>query len=230
MRIGGFQKLTLIDFPGLVAAIVFTQGCNFRCRFCHNPELVLPELFRDPLAPEEILEYLRNRQGRLEGVVITGGEPTIQEGLADFITRVKELGYALKLDTNGSHPEVLSSLLASKLLDYIAMDVKSSLENYPRVTAIDCDTAKIKESIDLIINSGVPYQFRTTLVKGLCPEEELMAIQPLIAKANHYVLQSFASSPNIMDPRFGPHSQYTNAEMDALKVKYEKHQGDRSGL
>ena len=166
MRIGGFQRLSLIDFPGLVAATVFTQGCNFRCGYCHNPELVIPDLFQVPITPEVILDYLNSRRGKLEGVVITGGEPTLQSGLVDFIVKIKTMGFSLKLDTNGSHPEVLASLFSLKLLDYVAMDIKSSLKNYAKAASIACDTAKIQESIQIIIDSGIPYQFRTTTVKS----------------------------------------------------------------
>jgi len=222
MRIGGFQKLTLVDFPGLVAATVFTQGCNFRCGYCHNPGLVLPELFGQPLLPEQVFEFLNGRQGKIEGVVITGGEPTLQKGLGDFITRIKGMGFAVKLDTNGSHPEVLSSLFELDLLDYIAMDIKSSLAKYAQVTGISCDTTKIQESIDLIINSGVPYQFRTTLVKGFCSDEDLGYIQPLIRKAGHYVLQPFVHSQKMIDDRFDHQDQYTASEVDHLKSKYDK--------
>ena len=222
MRIGGFQKLTLVDFPGLVAATVFTQGCNFRCGYCHNPELVLPQLFEKPLLPEVVLSYLNGLRGKLEGVVITGGEPTLQKGLVDFITRTKEMGFAVKLDTNGSHPEVLSSLIDLNLIDYFAMDVKSSLAKYAQVTGISCDTTKVQESIDLIINSGVPYQFRTTLVKEFCCDEDLGYIQPLIKKADHYVLQPFVLSQKMIDPLFDHHEQYSGSEVELLKAKYDR--------
>jgi pyruvate formate lyase activating enzyme len=221
MRIGGFQKLTLVDFPGKVAATVFTQGCNFRCGFCHNPELGLPQFFQTPLSPEDILDHLDSRRGKLEGVVISGGEPTVQPGLVDFIARVKEMAFAVKLDTNGSHPEVLLSLLELHLIDYIAMDIKSSLGQYSRITGITCDTQKIQESIDLIIKSAVPYQFRTTLVKEFCSEQNLCEIRALIKEADHYILQPFVLSPKIIDPRFNQQSQYTSLEIEALKAKFE---------
>lgn len=222
MRIGGFQKLTLVDFPGVVAATIFTQGCNFRCGYCHNPELVLPQCYQEPLPQQEVLDYLSHHRGKLQGVVITGGEPTVQTGLSDFIKRIKVMGFAVKLDTNGSHPEVLSSLIELKLLDYIAMDVKSSLALYDRVTGISCDTAKIKESINLIIKSGVPYQFRTTLVKEFCSDKDLDDIQILIKEANHYVLQPFVSYPNMVDCRVDIQDQYISKEVESLKAKYEK--------
>jgi len=224
MRIGGFQKLTLVDFPGKVAAVVFVQGCNFRCGYCHNPELVLPQFFvgADLVSARSILDYLNGRRGKLEGVVITGGEPTFQEGLVDFITRLKEMGFAVKLDTNGSHPEVVSSLIGLNLLDYIAMDIKSSLAQYSRVTGVACDTAKIRESIDLIVKSGVSYQLRTTLVKEFCSREDLADIRHLIEKADHYSLQPFVPSQKMVDVRFNDQSQYTPAEIELLKTEFEK--------
>jgi len=221
MRIGGFQRLTLVDFPGKVAASVFTQGCNFRCGYCHNPELVLPRLFQAPLPVELVFDYLSGRQGKLEGVVITGGEPTLQKGLADFIMQIKEMGFAVKLDTNGSQPEVLSSLFELNLLDYIAMDIKSSLDKYSRVSGVFCDTRKIQESINLIIKSGVPYQFRTTLIKEFCSQKDLCDIRLLIKKADHYVLQPFILSQKMVDGRCHQ-SQYTAMEVELLKSKYDR--------
>ena len=167
------------------------------------------------------MDYLNDRRGKLEGVVITGGEPTIQEGLGSFIARIKEMGFAVKLDTNGSHPEVLSSLLKLNLLDYIAMDIKSSLEKYSQVTGVACDTSKIQESIDLIVKSGIPYQFRTTLVKEFCSKGDLCDMRLLIKEANHYVLQPFIPSPKMIDVRFNHQSQYTSTEIEVLKTKFE---------
>ncbi len=222
MRIAGFQKLTLVDYPGLVAATVFTQGCNFRCGYCHNPQLVLPEHYQEPMPSEQVLDFLNGRRGKLDGVVITGGEPTIQQGLAEFIARIKEMGFAVKLDTNGSNPQILSSLLASKFLDYIAMDIKSSLLKYSEVTGTACDIERIKESIGIIINSGISYQFRTTLVKGHCSNEDLSDIQFLIRHGTHYVLQPLVLSEKMVDPHFSRHNQFSIQEVDILKSKYEK--------
>ncbi|MEI7999425.1 MAG: anaerobic ribonucleoside-triphosphate reductase activating protein, partial [Candidatus Omnitrophota bacterium] len=173
MRIGGFQKLTLADYPGKVAATVFTQGCNFRCGFCHNPELVCPEKFQPAILEQEILDCLKLRQGKLDGVVITGGKPTLQADLADFILKVKKLGFLVKLDTNGSLPNVVRDLIECHLIDYVAMDVKTSLEKYSQAVGCQCDVDKIQESISLIVKSGLPYQLRTTLVKEYCLENDL---------------------------------------------------------
>jgi len=214
--------LTLVDFPGKVAATVFTQGCNFRCGFCHNPELVCRQLFQTPVPVQEVLDHLDNRRGKLQGVVITGGEPTLQKGLLDFIVRVKDMDFAVKLDTNGSHPEILSSLIKRHLIDYIAMDVKSSWAKYSRAAGVACDTQKIRESIDLIMASGLPYQLRTTLVKEFCSSDDLHDIQCSIRDADHYVLQPFVPSSKMVDPRFNRQSRYTGAEIETLKARFEK--------
>jgi len=222
MRIGGFQRLTLVDYPGLIAATVFTQGCNFRCSYCHNPTLVIPDYFQVPVSAELILDYLNGRKGKLEGVVISGGEPTLQKDLADFIARINGMGFKVKLDTNGSHPEVVSSLIQLKLLDYIAMDIKSSLKKYDQIACVPCDRSKIQESIHLIMNSGIPYQFRTTLVKKFCREEDLNDIQFLLGDAKNYALQPFIIPSKVPGVQFDPQDQYTNQEVEMLKAKYER--------
>lgn len=202
MRIGGFQKLTLVDYPGKTAATVFTQGCNFRCGFCHNAELVIPEFFCEPIPPQEVLDFLKTRRGKLEGVVISGGEPTIQQGLDEFIVSLKAMGFSLKLDTNGSRPDVLSSLIERQLIDFIAMDIKTSLEKYPALIQVPCDTAFIKRSIDLIQQSGLPHQFRTTVIKGFDLPQDRQAIASLINGSADHVRQSFKVSPKMVDPQF----------------------------
>ena len=150
MRIGGFQKFSLLDYPGKMAAIIFTQGCNFRCGYCYNLSLMCPEHFNEPLDEKEILGFLELRKGKLEGVVVTGGEPTIQLGLDDFLSKIKAMGYAIKLDTNGNRPDVLARLIESKLVDFIAMDIKTSLDRYEQAVGVSLDTQNIKKSIDLI--------------------------------------------------------------------------------
>ena len=157
MLIGGLQKTSLLDFPDKISAIVFTAGCNFRCGYCHNPELI------NSIAPvTEVFEFLKNRVGKLEGVVITGGEPCLQKDLPEFIKQVKSLGFAVKLDTNGSYPEMLAKVLPD--LDYVAMDIKAPLEKYSAVANWNGDVENIRKSIDMIMNSGVDYEFRTTVV------------------------------------------------------------------
>ncbi|EKE11820.1 MAG: Pyruvate-formate lyase-activating enzyme [uncultured bacterium] len=192
MRIGGIQKLTLIDYPGVIAATVFTVGCSFRCGFCHNPELVLPEKFPKLNEMEkEFFQHLEKRKGKLEGVCITGGEPTIQPDIIEFIRKIKGMGYLVKLDSNGSNPHVLRKIIKEKLVDYIAMDIKSSLGNYSKVAGLNVDIEKIKKSVRMIMKSGIDYEFRTTVVPGIHSEEEFMEIGKWIRGARAYYLQEY---------------------------------------
>lgn len=199
MRIYGFQKTTLLDYPGHVAATVFTGGCNFRCPFCHNASLVLQTEKPPLISAEEVLEHLEKRKGILEGVCITGGEPTLEKDLKQFILQCKELGYLVKLDTNGYRPTPLSELIEEGLIDYVAMDIKASLKNYAEVTGCpDIDTEKVLESIRILKTSGIAYEFRTTVVKGLHTVEEFEEIGKLLSGCTLYCLQAFQESENIL--------------------------------
>ena len=223
MKIAGFQKFSLIDYPGKISAIIFTQGCNFRCPYCHNPELVNPKLFSDILDEDLILSFLRKRVGKLDGVVITGGEPLLQHGLIEFIERVKEMGYLIKLDTNGSYPEILERLLTKNLIDYIAMDIKAPLEKYPNVVQTDVCAEKIMESITIILNINIDYEFRTTVVKDLLTEDDLICIAKLIRGAKRYVLQKFAVS-KILDKSFvGNVKCFSEEELNTIKDEIKKY-------
>ena len=188
MKLGGLIKFTLIDFPGRPAAVVFTQGCNFRCRYCHNPELVYPHMFSAPMPEEELFSFLKRRHGTLEGVVITGGEPTLHEDILDFTAKIKNMGFAVKWDTNGTRPDVLREAYARKLLDYVAMDLKAPLEKYAVITGVDFNPAILKESMKLIIQSGIPYQFRTTYDKEVLTDDDIAAIRALTDE-KHYRVQ-----------------------------------------
>lgn len=188
MKIGGLIKFTLIDYPGRVAAVVFTQGCNFRCRYCHNPELVYPHLLQEPMPQEEVMSFLRRRQGTLEGVVVTGGEPTLQPDLLDFLAAVKSLGYFIKLDTNGAKPDVLQAVIEKKLVDYIAMDLKAPLEKYALITGVSCDIATLQRSMQLIKDSGLAYEFRTTYDKEVLTDKDIDALKEL-TKGQPYRVQ-----------------------------------------
>lgn len=172
--------MSLVDYPGKPAAVVFTQGCNFRCPYCYNKELVIPSCFQRPIEQEEVTHFLVKRKGLLKGVVISGGEPTLQNDLLDFIRCVKQLGYSVKLDTNGSRPDVLQKAIDQNLLDFIAMDIKASLESYEKLAAVPIDKILIKKSIFLIKNSGLEHQFRTTLVKPLVQFQDLSRILELV--------------------------------------------------
>ena len=221
MRIGGFQKFSLIDYPGKICAIVFTQGCNFRCPYCHNPELVKPSLFGKTIIEEEIFSFLEKRKGKLDAVEITGGEPTLQKDLVDFIHRVKEMGYLVKLDTNGSNPEMLEIIINHGLVDYIAMDIKAPLEKYKEVTHSVISPEKIKRSIRIIMNSNIKYEFRTTVVKSQLSREDIISIGKLIEGAKLYVLQKFIPSKTL-DPNFLNEKTYSDGELESLKRKLEK--------
>lgn len=180
MKIGGLIKFTLIDFPGRPAAVIFTQGCNFRCRYCHNPELVYPHLFTEPVAEGEIDAFLKRRQGTLEGVVVSGGEPTLHDDLPAFLKKIKSMGYAVKLDTNGTRPEILKKLIGEHLLDYIAMDLKAPLEKYALITGVEFNPAVLRESMDLICQSGLAYEFRTTYDKEVLTDADIAALSKLV--------------------------------------------------
>ena len=187
MKIGGLIKFTLIDYPGHVAAVVFTQGCNFRCRYCHNPELVYPHLLQESMPKDDVLSFLRKRKGTLEGVVITGGEPTLHLGLIDFMAEIKALGYKIKLDTNGTKPEVLQKAIERQLVDFVAMDLKAPLEKYSLITGVEFDPKIIQKSMDMIVASGLPYEFRTTYDKEVLTDEDIQAISDSVQGKNYRV-------------------------------------------
>lgn len=215
MRIGAIQKTTLVDYPGKISALIFTQGCNFRCPYCHNPELVDPRRFTPPVPEEEVLGFLAKRQGLLDGLVITGGEPLLNPDARAFMARVKAMGFQIKLDTNGSFPAALAEILKANLVDYIAMDIKAPLEKYPTVAGAQVDTEAIQESIRLIRHAGVPCEFRTTLARSLLKPEDILAVGRLIAGAPRYVLQRFAPSKHV-DPSFIAEKSFTDEEIAAL--------------
>ena len=197
MNIQGFQKMTLLDFPGKVACIVFTGGCNLRCPFCHNGSLVRrPAENKD--MENEVFQYLQKRRGIVDGVVITGGEPLLQPGLADFISKIKEMGYDVKLDTNGALPEKLKAILATGNVDYVAMDIKSSPEGYQKASGSDIDIENFQKSVDIIKQSGIDHEFRTTVVKGIHEAEDLLEIARWIGKGEKYFLQKYVDSGDIL--------------------------------
>lgn len=199
MNFFGIQKLTLLDYPGKVACTVFTGGCNFRCPFCHNASLVLRPGECEAISDEDVLKFLKKRQGVLDGICITGGEPLMQPGLEEFIKQVKTLGYFVKLDTNGSYPEKLEKLLASGTVDYVAMDIKNSKEKYAVTVGIeDYDLAPIENSIRILMSCGVDYEFRTTLVREFHTEDDVHLIGEWILGARAYYLQNYKDSGDII--------------------------------
>ena len=208
MVIHGIQKLTLVDYPGHPAAILFTGDCNFRCPFCQNASLVLSSSSEPLIADEEIFSFLTKRKGMLDGVVVTGGEPTLQKDLIPYLGRLKGLGYLVKLDTNGYRPDVLEKAMESGYVDYVAMDIKTSLDEYPVVAGIkNLDVSRIERSVELLKSGAVDYEFRTTVVEPLHHKENFEKIGELLKGCRRYYLQSFVDSGNILGKNCFPPSQ-----------------------
>ena len=197
MNIQGYQKMTLLDYPGKVACTVFTGGCNLRCPFCHNAEIVLNPGQKADME-DEVLSYLKKRRGMIDGVCITGGEPLLQTDLSEFIGKVKDLGYLVKLDTNGSMPDRLDEILRKNMIDYVAMDVKSSPEGYAQATGCGIDFENFRKSIDIIKKSGIEHEFRTTIVKGLHTPEQIEKAAQLLSGEKRYFLQTFKDSGSLL--------------------------------
>lgn len=214
MQIGGLQKCSLIDYPGKVAAIVFTVGCNFRCPYCHNPELVNETVSRI-YTEEEIFDFLEARVRKLDAVVITGGEPTLHNDLIPFIEKIKALGFLVKLDSNGTNPGVLADVITKKCVDYIAMDIKAPLQKYHTVTNMPVDISAIQKSIALIMESNILYEFRTTINKALTSPEDVEDMARLISGADVYYLQKFVSN-HILNPQLKRTITYTDEEFEKL--------------
>ncbi|TAJ13969.1 anaerobic ribonucleoside-triphosphate reductase activating protein [Marinilabiliaceae bacterium JC017] len=198
MRIGGFTKQTLIDYPGKLAAMIFTQGCNFRCGYCHNPQLVLPHLINEstPIATEEVLQWIQTRKNWLDAVVISGGEPTLHNDLPEFIAQIKGMGLAVKLDTNGSNPLMLKKLIREHLVDYVAMDIKHlpSCRDYEKVIGLK-NTEKlirrIEQSMIILQQAGIDYEFRTTYIPGIHTPEAIEQIKSLLLDENKYTVNEY---------------------------------------
>ncbi len=211
MNIAGIIKNSFIDFPGEISAVVFTQGCNMSCPYCHNPELNPTK--KGSVSEKEVLEFLRNRKKYLSGVVITGGEPTLQKGLDNFLAKVKALGYSVKLDTNGSNPEVLKRLFGKGLLNYLAMDVKASLKKYGLTTLTKGLEEKIVESISIIKNSGVEHEFRMTAVPGLLTKKDLESIGELVKDCKLFALQQFVPD-KVLNKKFANVKPFSIKELE----------------
>lgn len=199
MVIQGLQKLTLLDYPGKVACTVFTAGCNFRCPFCHNASLVIDTHKNEEIKEQEVLAFLKKRQGVLEGVCISGGEPLMQSAIGTFMRSIKDLGYSIKLDTNGSFPEKLKSLTEEGLVDYVAMDIKNSKESYGRTVGIEAyDVAQIEKSVEFLLTGTIPYEFRTTVVREFHQKSDFVSIGHWIRGAEQYYLQQFVDSGDLI--------------------------------
>ena len=213
MVISGFQKMTLLDFPGKVACTIFTGGCNFRCPFCHNA-LLVTEDFKAEFTEEEILSFLEKRKGLLDGVCITGGEPLLQKDITDFIRKIKSMGYAVKLDTNGSFPAKLKELVNEELIDYVAMDIKNSIEKYAITAGSDNSIiSRVEESIDFLLSGKVSYEFRTTVVKEFHEVSDIAAASQRIKGAGKYFLQFFEDSGGLISDGLHPVDKQTMEQM-----------------
>ncbi|MDP2736189.1 MAG: anaerobic ribonucleoside-triphosphate reductase activating protein [bacterium] len=230
MIIGGLQKFSLLDYPGKISAIVFTQGCNFRCQFCYNPMLVWPikvgkskyaqatEQQKDhpKIKEDDLFVFLESRIGKLDAVVITGGEPCLQKDLLEFIRKIKKLGFLVKLDTNGSYPETLVKLVNEKLIDYIAMDLKATKEKYEEVTGFKADFDKIKQSVKMIMQSELPYEFRTTVVPGLLNKDDILEMGKTIKGADKWYLQKFKSDIDLVGRDLEKRVPYNTRQMNEM--------------
>lgn len=214
MQIHGLNKTTLLDYPGRLACTVFTGACNFRCPFCQNSDLVINPMSQPKFDEEEIFRHLTKRKGIITGVCITGGEPTLQADLPDFIRRIKDMNVSVKLDTNGYRPDVVKELAKEKLIDYIAMDIKSSPLRYSEAAGCEVDFNIIQESISLIMNLGIDYEFRTTVVRELHDEKVFADIANLLEGAEQYYLQGFVESERVLKSGL---SGYTFDELSAFR-------------
>ena len=213
MEFVGIDKFSLLDYEEKVSIVLFSPACNFRCPFCHNGDSVLNS--NTPIAFKDIISYLKTRVGLVDAVVFTGGEPTMMPELEERIREVKKLGFLIKLDTNGTNPEVLKHLLDKKLLDYVAMDIKAPVEKYPLITGVQIEKDRIKNSIDLIMQSGVKYEFRTTVVKSQLSYDDFEKIGQFINGADKYFLQKFEAN-KIYDESLRNEKTYSNEEFDEI--------------
>jgi len=235
MKIGGLQKLTLVDYPNKIAATAFLTGCNFKCGFCHNPSLVYPEPVEgvDQISESDFFDFLKSKQGLIDGICITGGEPTINSDLIDFIKKIKALNFSIKLDTNGSNPEMLEKLIKEELLDFVAMDIKTSADvqnpnskvqnsKYDKATGVKVNIENIRKSVELIKNSGIDYEFRTTVVPGIVEEEDIEKIGKWLRGAKKFALQQFRNQ-KVLDVKFEKIQPYPDDTLKEFKKILEKY-------
>lgn len=221
MKIKGLQKLTLLDFPGRTACTVFLGGCNFRCPFCQNSELILPGASDYEISEDEVFALLKKRQGMLDGVCVTGGEPLVNVGVEDFIRRIKDMGYLVKLDTNGSFPDKMASLIDGGLIDYVAMDIKNSPERYAEtVGAEQLDMKPIFESVDILMSGKTDFEFRTTVVRELHTAEDMEKIGQWLKGDEKYFLQNFRDSEFVLKKGLTAHSRDSLGELKRAAEKY----------
>ncbi len=220
MLIKGLQKLTLLDYPTKTACTIFTGGCNFRCPFCHNASLVLDVNEGEKYETDEVLSFLKKRVGLLDGVCVTGGEPLLQKDINEFLAEIKDMGYDIKLDTNGYSPEKLIEIVEAGLVDYIAMDIKNCKEKYSETAGIDIDISKIEKSVEFIMNCGIDYEFRTTVVKEYHTLSDIEKIASWLGGAKRYFLQNFVDSGDLIKNGLSAVSKET---LDSMKKVCEWH-------
>jgi len=214
MMLGGLQKTSLIDYPDKVSAIIFTAGCNFNCHYCYNPEL---RNYSPKMDEEYFFSFLKKRKNQLDAIVVTGGEPTVHSDLPEFISKIKKLGFLVKLDTQGTNPEMVKKLIDSKLIDYVAMDIKGPLEKYREITNCFVNEKAIKETIKILMTSGIDYEFRTTIVKDQLILKDFEKIGKLIKGAGKYYLQAFVPNENLNDKEFSKRKAPSKKELEAMK-------------
>ena len=219
VEIGGLQKSSLIDFPQHICAVIFTQGCNFKCPYCHNPELII-EKADSNIIESALFKFLNSRKNKLDGVVITGGEPTLQKDLPEFIKKIKDMGFFVKLDTNGSNPQMLEKLIDEKLIDYVAMDIKAQIEKYSQIACAKINTKNILKSIEILKKSDIDFEFRTTVVKSQLEVTDFEKIGEMITGAKKYYLQRFVSTKTL-DKLFMEQTTYSD-EAFSLIIKHLK--------
>jgi pyruvate formate lyase activating enzyme len=216
IRIAGLQKMTLMDYPGKVAAAVFLGGCNFRCGFCHNPEIVEMKPGQETISEQEFFDFLKSRQGLLEGVCVSGGEPLIYQDLPEFLRQIRSLGFSIKLDTNGLESAKLKAIIERGLIDYIAMDIKGSADNYSQIANKDIIFSNIEKSIKLILDGNIDYEFRTTVMPRFHNEDEIEKMAQMIKGAKKYYLQNFRNQKTL-DPLFRDDNCFTEVQLQALR-------------
>jgi pyruvate formate lyase activating enzyme len=219
MLIGGLQKTTLVDYPGKIAATIFTIGCNYRCSYCHNPEIV--KGIAKVISENKVFDFLKARKDLLDAVCITGGEPTLQKDLPEFIKKIKNLGYFVKLDTNGYHPEILEKLIKSELLDYVAMDIKGTWRKYEKIVNIKMEVENIKKSVSLLKTGQVPYEFRSTVLPAFHTEKDIVSMARQIKGADKYYLQQFRPAQSLVDPDFLGEITYTKKQLAQIVEEFK---------
>ncbi len=221
MKIGGIQKTSLLDYPDVISAIIWTVGCNFRCPFCYNKEIVIGNV--QPVSEKEVMSFLEKRKGMLEGLVISGGEPLMQKDISDFCEKVKKMSYLIKIDTNGMYPEKLKELIDKNLIDYVAMDIKASKKKYEKLTNVKVNIKKIEESINLLQNSKIDYEFRTTFVPKLLTKDDIIDIAKWLNGSKKFYLQQFKPNSPLISAKLEDFTPYTKKELADTLEEIKSH-------